>query len=97
MDRLHYGIPDISASNTGTHSVQNLSTHEFNGLTTLASSLGITRTGRSNQDPIPKQSQLVQLLSCKQEIGGRSLWNANGLFTKSYKCLGEAARASRAL
>ena len=95
MDLFHLAIPDISRSNTGNHSIQRLSTHEFEGLTTLASSLGITASDKYSN--APKPNQLVQLLSCKQEIGGRSLWNANGLFTKSYKCLEEAARAFRAL
>ena len=44
MDRLHLTISDISLCNTGSHSIQKLSTHELNGLTTLASSLGITST-----------------------------------------------------
>jgi hypothetical protein len=72
-----------------------LSTHEFEGLTTLASSLGLTTAARFNNSAKPRE--LVQLLACKQEICGRSLWNANGLFTKSYKCIEEAARAFRAL
>ena len=95
MDLFHLAIPDISRSNTGNHSIQRLSAHEFEGLNTLASSLGLTTAERFNGSAKPRQ--LVQLLSCKQEIHGRSLWNANGLFTKSYKCLEEAARAFRAL
>ena len=95
MDQLYLAIPDSNPNNSGKRSIQSLSTHEYDGLATLASTLGIISA--SAYQSTPKPSQLVQLLSCKQEIGGRSLWNANGLFTKSYKCLEEAARAFRAL
>jgi len=66
MERLHLAIPDISESITGNHSIQRLSTHQFEGLTTLASSLGLTAADRSNNSAKPRE--LIQLLSCKQEI-----------------------------
>ena len=54
MARLHLTISDISPSSIGKHSIQKLSTHEMDGLTTLASSLGITASDKYSNAAKPR-------------------------------------------
>jgi hypothetical protein len=70
--------------------------HEWNGIGELAKSFGIVTTG-GKEIGSGKQKELVQLLACKQEIGGKRIWGDNSLLTKTYSCLESAARAFRAL
>ena len=69
-----------------------MSDHEWNGIGELAKSFGIVTT-RGKEIGSGKQKELVQLLACKQEIGGKRIWGDNGLLTKTYSCLESAARA----
>jgi len=96
MARFQLSIPDDSEEKCGINGIRRLSDHEWNGIGELAKSFGIVTTG-GKEIGSGKQKELVQLLACKQEIGGKRIWGDNGLLTKTYSCLESAARAFRAL
>ena len=94
MARFQLSIPEVSIDKSGSRDIKRLSNGILNGISELARSFGLENT-RGDRMGNPKE--LVQLLPCKQEIGGKRIWCDNGLLTKTYICLESAARAFRAL
>ena len=84
MARFQLSIPEVSIDKSGSRDIKRLSNGELNGISELARSIGLVNT---RGDGMGKPKEMVQLLACKQEIGGKRIWGDNGLLTKTYSCL----------